>query len=69
MIDGIFGVEAAAQTYFKKPASKLTRGEAALIAAAFPNPRKRNPAAPGNYLLYRQQLILSLMNKIRKVDL
>ncbi len=64
MGDGIFGIEAAARTYFKKPASKLSRGEAALIAASFPNPRKRNPAAPGIYLLQRQQEILSLMDKI-----
>jgi monofunctional biosynthetic peptidoglycan transglycosylase len=69
MGDGIFGIEAAARTYFKKPASKLTRGEAALIAAAFPNPRKRNPATPGNYLVHRQQEILTIMDQIGKVNL
>jgi monofunctional glycosyltransferase len=37
---GIFGVEAAAQEYFKKPAKKLYRGEAAKIAACLPNPKK-----------------------------
>jgi len=42
----LYGVEAAAQTYFKKPAAKLSRHEAALIAAALPNPRDRNPAKP-----------------------
>jgi len=36
---GVFGVEAASQAYFKKPASKLTRKEAAMIAAALPNPK------------------------------
>ncbi|STM36758.1 monofunctional biosynthetic peptidoglycan transglycosylase [Escherichia coli] len=36
--DGVFGVEAAAQRYFHKPASKLTRSEAALLAAVLPNP-------------------------------
>lgn len=36
---GIFGIEAAAQTYFKKPAKKLTRQEAAIIAACLPNPK------------------------------
>jgi monofunctional biosynthetic peptidoglycan transglycosylase len=69
MGDGIFGIEAASQAYFKKPASKLTRSEAAIIAAAFPNPRKRNPATPGPYLVHRQQEILSVMDKIGKVDL
>jgi monofunctional glycosyltransferase len=67
--DGMYGVEAAAQKYFHKPASKLTRNEAALIAAALPNPRKRNPARPSSYLLRRQARILSLMRKIGPVDL
>jgi len=37
---GIFGAEAAAQAYFNKPAAKLTRREAALIAACLPNPKR-----------------------------
>jgi monofunctional biosynthetic peptidoglycan transglycosylase len=37
---GIYGAEAAAQAYFNKPAAKLTRKEAALIAACLPNPKK-----------------------------
>ncbi|MES2645393.1 MAG: monofunctional biosynthetic peptidoglycan transglycosylase [Bacteroidota bacterium] len=37
---GIFGIEAASQAYFKKSASKLTRSEAAQIAACLPNPKK-----------------------------
>lgn len=36
---GIFGIEAASRTYFKKPSSKLTAREAAMIAACLPNPR------------------------------
>src|SRR6476661_2689658 len=35
---GIFGIEAASQEYFKKPAKKLLRQEAAMIAACLPNP-------------------------------
>ena len=69
MGDGIYGIEAASQYYFKKPASKLTPGEAALIAAIFPNPRHRNPAAPNAYLLNRQKTILNLMYKIGKINL
>ncbi len=65
--DGIYGAEAAARKYFHKPAVKLTRGEAALIAAALPNPRRRNPAAPSAYMLRRQAKILDLMNKITPV--
>jgi monofunctional biosynthetic peptidoglycan transglycosylase len=67
MGDGIYGAEAAARKYFHKPAAQLTRGEAALIAAALPNPRKRNPAAPSAYMLKRQARILDLMNKITPV--
>lgn len=36
---GVFGIEAAAQKYFGKPASQLTRAEAAQIAACLPNPK------------------------------
>lgn len=42
----VYGVEAAAQYYFKKSAAKLTRRESALIAAALPNPSIRNPLKP-----------------------
>ncbi len=66
---GIFGIEAAARTYFKKPASKLTRHEAALIVASLPNPRKRNPARPSKYLIRYQQHILHLMNILGKIDI
>jgi monofunctional biosynthetic peptidoglycan transglycosylase len=65
--NGVYGVEAAARKYFYKPALKLTRGEAALIAAALPNPRGRNPAKPSAYLQRRQARILNIMNKIGQV--
>jgi monofunctional glycosyltransferase len=45
---GIFGAEAAAQTYFKKPASALNEREAALLATALPNPLTRNPRTPSD---------------------
>lgn len=44
--DGIYGMEAAAQRHFGKPASALTRTEAARLAAVLPNPLERNPARP-----------------------
>ena len=49
--DGIFGVEAAAQRYFHKPASQLTPGEAALLAAVLPKRRQAMCAVvrPGSY--------------------
>lgn len=42
--DGIYGAEAAAQHYFGHPASRLTRAEAAQLAATLPAPLKRNPS-------------------------
>ncbi|GIL24604.1 MAG: monofunctional biosynthetic peptidoglycan transglycosylase [Bacteroidota bacterium] len=61
---GIFGVEAAAQKYFKKPASKLTRTEAARIAAVLPNPKKykAEPASP--YVARRTSWILIQMKNL-----
>ena len=44
--EGVFGIEAAARRHFGKPARDLSRGEAALLVTALPNPRLRNPARP-----------------------
>ena len=38
MGEGVYGIEAASKKYFKHSASKLTRAEAAQIAASLPNP-------------------------------
>lgn len=46
---GIFGAAAAAQYWFKVPAEKLSRRQAALLAAVLPNPLERNPAKPGRF--------------------
>ena len=61
---GVFGAEAAAQKYFKKPASKLTRREAAMIAACLPNPKKYTvkPAAP--FVVARAGWIMRQMNNL-----
>ncbi len=48
--DGIFGVEAAAQHYFGKSAANLNPREAALLAATLPNPARRNPANPSEFV-------------------
>lgn len=59
-----FGVEAAAQDYFKVSASLLSADQAALIAASLPNPKKFNAGKPGKYLRERQQQITRLMRLI-----
>lgn len=43
---GLYGAEAAAQTYFKKPAASLTRFESARLAAILPSPRRYSPTQP-----------------------
>lgn len=59
--DGIYGVEAAAQHYFRKPASRLNRDEAAILAAVLPNPRRYRVTSPGPFVRERQQWILQQM--------
>lgn len=61
---GIFGVEAASRNYFKKPAKKLTRAEAAMIAACLPNPKKFRVQPPSNYISRRYPQIMVQMNNI-----
>lgn len=56
--DGIYGVEAGAQHFFKKPAMKLGRNEACLIAAVLPSPLKMRINNPSSYLRMRQTLII-----------
>lgn len=43
---GVYGAEAASQLHFHKSAAKLTRREAALLAAVLPNPIKRKAGKP-----------------------
>lgn len=68
MGNGIYGAEAAAQYWFKKPASKLTSYQAAAIAAVLPSPMryKANPAS--NYIQNRQAWIVRQMGFFGKLD-
>lgn len=59
---GVYGAEAAAQYHFKKPASKLTRREAALLAAVLPNPIKRNAGKPSKQVQRIARRIMIRMN-------
>ena len=62
--DGIFGVEAAAQRYFHKPASRLSLSEAALLAAVLPNPLRFKANAPSGYVRSRQAWIIRQMRQL-----
>lgn len=64
MGEGIFGIEAASRYYFKKSALKLTRREAALIAACLPNPKKYKPAPASRYVNARAGWIQRQMGNL-----
>lgn len=61
---GLYGAEAAARSYFGKPASALTRREAALIAAVLPNPRLWSPRRPTTYVRHRARVIERRMGQL-----
>jgi monofunctional glycosyltransferase len=62
--NGIYGVEAASQHYFRKPASRLNAEQAALLAAVLPNPRRYRVISPGPYVRERQQWILQQIGQL-----
>lgn len=61
---GIYGIEAAAQQYFKKSAAALTRNEAAQIAACLPNPKKYTVKPLSKYVSIRSGWVLRQMNNL-----
>ncbi|MGY4385550.1 monofunctional biosynthetic peptidoglycan transglycosylase [Pedobacter sp. UYP24] len=68
MGDGIYGAEAASQEYFGKSCGKLSRSQAALIAACFPNPIRWTPRKPTAYIKHRQYLIIKNMSRLGPLD-
>jgi len=61
---GTYGVEAASQRFFHKPASRLTRSQAAMLAAVLPNPIRFRVDAPSRYLQARSSRILGQMRAL-----
>lgn len=61
---GVFGVEAAARRYFGKPASKLTKTEAAMIAASLPNPRRYTVKPLSAYVASHYNRVIVQMNNL-----
>ncbi|MES2762187.1 MAG: monofunctional biosynthetic peptidoglycan transglycosylase [Bacteroidota bacterium] len=62
MGNGIYGAEAASQHWFHKPAKKLTKDEAAAIAAILPNPLRFKANPPSTYIVGRKAWIKQQMN-------
>jgi monofunctional glycosyltransferase len=59
--EGVFGAEAAAQHYFRKPASKLTPYEAARLAVMLPQPKRFEKTPGSGYLSGRASTIVARM--------
>jgi monofunctional biosynthetic peptidoglycan transglycosylase len=58
---GVFGVEAASQTYFGKPASLLSLEEAIRLAAVIPSPLRHRANDNSRYVLRRKEIVLRRM--------
>jgi monofunctional biosynthetic peptidoglycan transglycosylase len=61
---GTFGVGAASETFFRKPAARLTSSDAALLAAVLPSPKRMRVAQPSRYMRMRQQQIMVQMRML-----
>jgi monofunctional biosynthetic peptidoglycan transglycosylase len=68
MGDGIYGIEAASQAYFHKPASQVNNRQAAAIAVIFPSPLKWRQLKPTRYLRHRQYLIMKNMRRLGPLE-
>lgn len=61
---GVFGVGAASELYFRKPAARLSVPEAALLAAVLPNPKRLRIGSPSAYVRSRQRWIIAHMRQL-----
>jgi monofunctional biosynthetic peptidoglycan transglycosylase len=61
---GIFGIEAASRSYFKKPALRLNRAEAAMITACLPNPKLFTVKPMSRWVGWKYPRILQQMRNI-----
>lgn len=58
---GAYGIEAASQRYFSKPASQLTLGESAMLAGIMKGPSRYSPAASTKNAAERANIVLYAM--------
>jgi monofunctional biosynthetic peptidoglycan transglycosylase len=61
---GTYGAEAAAQRFFHEPAARLTRADAAVLAAVLPSPERYSAAAPSRFVQQRREWILGQMQAL-----
>ncbi len=65
MGDSVFGVEAAAQSYFRKSAHELTLSEAALLAGVLPAPSRYSPRSHKEAAELKRNLVLDALERHR----
>ena len=65
--EGAYGIEAAAQRYFNKPASQLTVGEAALLAGMMKGPSRYSPISDTARAERRATVVLDEMVKTKAI--
>jgi monofunctional biosynthetic peptidoglycan transglycosylase len=63
---GTYGVEAGAQRYYRHSAARLSRVEAARIAAALPSPKKREVVNAGGYTRRHGNAIAARTSVVRR---
>ena len=68
MGEGIFGIEAASNAYFKKSAKNISRSDAAKIAASLPNPKLYTVKPISKKVLNRYDDIMIQMNNLEGDD-
>lgn len=66
---GIYGAEAAARHWFNRSPDRLTRRQAALLAAMLPAPLRMRPDAPSGYMARRANVIEARMRLLGPPDL
>jgi monofunctional biosynthetic peptidoglycan transglycosylase len=66
---GTYGAEAAAQRFFHTSAARLTRSDAAVLAAVLPNPQRFSAAAPSHSIQQRRDWILGQMQALGGADM
>lgn len=66
---GTYGVEAAAQRYYRHSAARLTPVEAARIAAALPAPKRRAVVAPGGFTRRHGNAIAARSSVVRSGEM
>lgn len=62
--DGVYGVGAAAEIFFRTGPERLTPRQAALLAAVLPSPRRMRPDRPSAYVAERADWILAQAGKL-----